>query len=106
MGRQGELTIQASAGLVGKQDAIPAYAGQCRPGTAVVDLSIADNGPGIPAELQPRIFDPFFTTKAIGHGSGLGLFIVFEIIEEHGGCIGVANRPQGGAEFRIRLPSA
>ena len=106
MGRQGELTIQASAGLVGKQDAIPAYAGQCRPGTAVVDLSIADNGPGIPAELQPRIFDPFFTTKAVGHGSGLGLFIVFEIIEEHGGCIGVANRPQGGAEFRIRLPSA
>jgi signal transduction histidine kinase len=52
------------------------------------------------------VFDPFFTTKPVGQGSGLGLFISHEIIEEHGGCIGVANRPGGGAEFRIRLPAA
>jgi signal transduction histidine kinase len=56
--------------------------------------------------LMQKIFDPFFTTKAVGQGSGLGLFITHEIIEEHGGCINVANRPKGGAEFRIRLPAA
>jgi C4-dicarboxylate-specific signal transduction histidine kinase len=72
----------------------------------VVDLSLADSGPGIPPALLARVFDPFFTTKAIGHGSGLGLFITHEIIEEHSGCIGVINRSEGGAEFRIRLPAA
>jgi two-component system NtrC family sensor kinase len=102
----GELSISARAGIVGKSDGFPALAGQCRPGSAVIDLSLADSGPGIPPERLPRVFDPFFTTKAVGHGSGLGLFISHEIIEEHGGCIGVANRPEGGAEFRIRLPAA
>ena len=102
----GELSISARAGIVGKSDGFPALAGQCRPGSAVIDLSLADSGPGIPPERLPRVFDPFFTTKAVGHGSGLGLFISHEIIEEHGGCIGVANRPEGGAEFRIRLPTA
>ncbi|MDD5391026.1 MAG: ATP-binding protein [Gallionellaceae bacterium] len=101
-----ELAITARAGLVGKSDGFPALFGQCRPGSSVIDLILADNGPGIPPELLPRIFDPFFTTKAVGQGSGLGLFITFEIIEEHGGCIGAANRQEGGAEFRIRLPSA
>lgn len=105
-GPGGELTISARAGVVGKDDAYPAPAGQCRPGASVVDLTLADSGPGIPPALLSRVFDPFFTTKAVGHGSGLGLFIVFEIIEEHGGCISVSNRPEGGAEFRIRLPSA
>ncbi len=100
-----ELSISARAGVVGKSDGFPAHAGQCRPGSAVIDLTLADSGPGIPPEILTRIFDPFFTTKAVGHGSGLGLFIVYEIIEEHGGCIGVANRPEGGAEFRIRLPA-
>nr|MBP9915449.1 hypothetical protein [Thiobacillaceae bacterium] len=102
----GELSISARAGVVGKSDGFPAHAGQCRPGSAVIDLTLADSGPGIPPERLPRVFDPFFTTKAVGHGSGLGLFISHEIIEEHGGCIGVANRPEGGAEFRIRLPAA
>jgi two-component system NtrC family sensor kinase len=102
----GELAISARAGVVGKSDGFPAHAGQCRPGSAVIDLVLADSGPGIPPELLPRVFDPFFTTKAVGHGSGLGLFISHEIIEEHGGCIGVANRPEGGAEFRVRLPAA
>ncbi len=102
----GELAIAARAGVVGKHDGFAAQAGQCRPGSAVIDLTLADSGPGIPPELLARVFDPFFTTKAVGHGSGLGLFITYEIIEEHGGCIGVANRPQGGAEFRIRLPAA
>jgi two-component system, NtrC family, sensor kinase len=103
----GEMILSAHAASVGaKGDDFPAHTGQCRPGAAAVDLTIADSGPGIPAEILPRIFDPFFTTKAVGHGSGLGLFITHEIIEKHGGCIAASNRPEGGAAFRIRLPAA
>ncbi len=102
----GELHISARAGQAGKGEAFPLISGQCRPGSTVVDILVADTGPGIPAELLSRVFDPFFTTKAVGHGSGLGLFITHEIIEEHGGCIAVSNRPEGGAEFRIRLPAS
>ncbi len=102
----GELLLAARAHVSGSRDDLAIQAGQCRPGVPVIDLRVADSGPGIPPELLSRVFDPFFTTKAIGHGSGLGLFIAFEIIEEHGGCISVANRPEGGAEFHIRLPAA
>jgi signal transduction histidine kinase len=71
----------------------------------VIEIEIADNGHGIaPADL-PRIFDPFFTTKDVGRGLGLGLFIVFEIIEEHGGCIAVESQPGRGTRFIVRLPA-
>lgn len=69
-----------------------------------IEIVIADDGAGIPADVLPRIFDPFFTTKAIGQGLGLGLFIAFEIIEEHLGSISVASEPGHGTTFRIRLP--
>lgn len=106
LGEYGELIISATASVVGRKgEAFPARAGQCRPGAAVIDLVLADTGPGIPPELLTRVFDPFFTTKPVGQGSGLGLFIAHEIIEEHGGCISAANRPEGGAEFRVRLPA-
>ncbi len=55
--------------------------------------------------ILPRIFDPFFTTKDVGQGLGLGLFVVFEIIEEHGGCIAVESTPGQGTTFLIRLPA-
>jgi two-component system cell cycle sensor histidine kinase/response regulator CckA len=100
----GELTISARRASSARAMASPPTPANAAPGSAVIDLTLADSGPGIPPELLPRVFDPFFTTKAVGHGSGLGLFISHEIIEEHGGCISVANRPEGGAEFRIRLP--
>lgn len=106
MGEEGELRIAARAGVVGKGDALPAQSGQCRPGAAVVDLTLADSGPGIPPALLARVFDPFFTTKPIGQGNGLGLFITHEIVEEHGGCIAAVNRPEGGGEFCVRLPAA
>lgn len=107
MGGAGILGVSARAATAGaRDDPLPASPGPCRPGSPVVDLILADTGPGIPAGLLPKVFDPFFTTKPVGQGSGLGLFITHEIIEEHGGCIGVANRPEGGAEFRLRLPAA
>lgn len=70
----------------------------------LVVISLADNGPGIPAELLPRVFDPFFTTREPGHGVGLGLYIVEEIIQEHGGCIAVEAPAEGGTRFTIWLP--
>jgi len=71
-----------------------------------VEISISDDGPGIPPEVIPRIFDPFFTTKDVGEGSGLGLSIVHGIIERHGGKIRVDSRVGEGTTFRITLPAA
>lgn len=67
-------------------------------------ISYEDSGPGIPEELRSRIFDPFFTTKQVGEGTGLGLFIVANIIEEHEGRIEVDAAPGGGVRFLISLP--
>lgn len=107
MGDHGELAIAAHPVTVGgKDDDFPAQNGHCRPGSRAIDIAIADSGPGIPPAVLERIFDPFFTTKDVGHGSGLGLFIAFEIIDEHEGCLIAANRPEGGAVFHIRLPAA
>ncbi|MDP1524440.1 MAG: ATP-binding protein [Rhodocyclaceae bacterium] len=77
--------------------------GQCP--EQVLEIEIRDNGHGIPADVLPRIFDPFFTTKEVGQGLGLGLFIVFEIVEEHGGCIAVRSAPGTGTTFFLRLPA-
>ena len=67
-------------------------------------ISVADNGPGIPPELIDRIFDPFFTTKPVGKGLGLGLSITYGIVQDFGGSIHAANRPEGGAEMIVELP--
>jgi len=70
----------------------------------VMLMRIDDDGPGIATDHLPKIFDPFFTTKSGGEGTGLGLYLVEEIINEHRGCIAVENRPEGGARFSIWLP--
>jgi signal transduction histidine kinase len=71
-----------------------------------VEITVADDGRGIPPELLDRIFDPFFTTKPAGEGTGLGLSISHEIVRRHGGRIDVDSRPGRGTEFRVRLPVA
>ncbi len=69
-----------------------------------VDITVSDDGPGIPPEVIPRIFDPFFTTKDVGQGSGLGLSIVHGIVDRHGGRIQVESQVGQGTTFRIKLP--
>jgi len=69
-----------------------------------VVVEIADNGPGIPAEIQPRIFEPFFTTKEVGAGTGLGLEIAYRIVVgRHNGDIRFFSQP-GDTRFQVRLP--
>ncbi len=70
-----------------------------------VELTVADNGSGIPAEVQERMFEPFFTTKEVGHGSGMGLSTVHGIVHEHGGHIVVESGAGRGAVFRVLLPA-
>ncbi|MBC8425457.1 hypothetical protein H8E07_15160 [bacterium] len=67
-------------------------------------MSIADEGEGIAPDNLDRIFEPFFTTKEVGHGTGLGLSVTESIVENHGGDIKAATRPEGGAAFTVRLP--
>jgi signal transduction histidine kinase len=69
-----------------------------------VRLEVADNGSGIPAEVQARIFDPFFTTRTEG-GTGLGLAISRKIVEEMGGRISVESQVGFGARFAVTLPA-
>lgn len=71
-----------------------------------VVLSVTDNGPGIPPEQLPNLFAAFHTTKADRGGLGLGLSIARNIVEDFGGAIRAANRPEGGAVFTIELEPA
>jgi signal transduction histidine kinase len=67
-----------------------------------LSITVRDSGPGIPAGRESAIFEPFFTTKS--DGSGLGLWIVQQIITAHGGEADAANAPGGGAMFTLHLP--
>ena len=76
-----------------------------RDGEQVV-VEIADNGPGIPEDLLYRVFEPFFTTKQVGDGTGLGLDIVYRIVNgNHHGAVSVTSEP-GNTCFRVALPIA
>jgi two-component system sensor histidine kinase HydH len=70
--------------------------------TKATQISIADDGAGIPAKDRERIFDPYFTTKA--DGTGLGLAIVYKIVEAHGGEINVESSPGQGTRVTLILP--
>ena len=69
-----------------------------------IEISIKDSGIGMSEETKHRIFEPFFTTKEVGEGTGLGMAIVFTIIQKHGGKIDILTKPNEGSEFIITLP--
>ncbi len=71
-----------------------------------VEISIVDDGCGIPEKDLARIFDPFFTTKGVGQGTGLGLSVSHGIVQAHGGSIEVTSKVGEGSEFRVYLPLA
>jgi len=95
---KGSITISAVTAAI---EADPAFAG-IHPPTPAVLVEVADDGPGIPAQLTDRIFNPFFTTKVTG--TGLGLAIVRKIVDAHDGRIDVSSSPETGTRFRVTLP--
>ncbi|MFD2200552.1 ATP-binding protein [Shivajiella indica] len=69
-----------------------------------IEISVKDNGPGIPDSIKDKIFQPFFTTKPTGQGTGLGLSLSYDIVKAHGGELKVESREGEGSEFIIKLP--
>ena len=68
-----------------------------------LEVTVADHGPGVPAALKSRLFEPYFTTKA--DGTGLGLALVRQTVEAHGGTVTLGDTPGGGATFTLTFPS-
>ena len=74
-----------------------------REGSRVV-LRVEDNGPGFPPHVLPRLFETFFTTKGPEKGTGLGLALSRELVEQSGGTLVAENREEGGARLRLEFP--
>ena len=70
-----------------------------------VVIKVRDSGTGVPEAHMGQIFEPFFTTKPIGQGTGLGLYVSYGLIKEQNGDLTVANHPDGGAVFTVRVPA-
>ena len=96
----GTLTIQMESTQLGDGEVADLPPGE------YVEISVADEGSGIPAEVMDHLFEPFFTTKEVGRGTGLGLATSFGIIHQMGGIITVESEPGEGATFHIYIPVA
>ena len=70
-----------------------------------VVVEVQDNGPGVPPDIQHRIFEPFFTTKDVGKGTGVGLAFSHRVVTAHGGTLSLDSPRDGGALFRVCLPT-
>jgi two-component system, NtrC family, sensor kinase len=69
-----------------------------------IEISVQDNGNGIPDSIKEKIFQPFFTTKPTGQGTGLGLSLSYDIVKAHGGELTVKTKDGDGSEFIIKMP--
>jgi two-component system, NtrC family, sensor kinase len=69
-----------------------------------IEITVSDNGNGIPKKIADKIFQPFFTTKPTGQGTGLGLSLAYDIVKAHGGEIKVETKENVGSEFVLQLP--
>jgi len=70
-----------------------------------IEISVQDNGPGIPDSIKDKIFQPFFTTKPTGQGTGLGLSLSYDIVKAHGGELKMETIESEGTRFIIHLPT-
>jgi two-component system NtrC family sensor kinase len=100
----GRLTVRT--GMSGEDESGAPRAETAPESAAFVFAEFADTGFGMTEELRSHIFDPFYTTKATGHGTGLGLVVVRQVMREHGGDIRVESEQGKGTRFRLRLPIA
>lgn len=100
--------ILEQAGKTGRHDPAGTLTVSTRlrrhPHGIIWEADFADDGTGVPANIQPHIFEPFFTTKPIGEGTGLGLSVSYGIILKHGGELLLSSVSGEGSCFRIRLP--
>jgi PAS domain S-box-containing protein len=94
----GMITMQGENSIIEAEHGLPLQPG------SYVEISIADQGIGIPEDGLPRIFDPYFTTKQTG--SGLGLAVAYSIIRKHNGHISVESQTGVGTTFHIYLPAS
>jgi PAS domain S-box-containing protein len=92
MGGKGRVTIRVTAS---GEEGAEAPSGE---------VTVEDEGPGLPKEALDHAFDPFFTTKGDHGGTGLGLSVAYGIVQAHHGTIELRNRPEGGARITVRLP--
>jgi two-component system, NtrC family, sensor kinase len=99
------LLLNAHDALVGRAGAeIGIEASLSRDGE-YVEVVVWDNGPGVPAHILSEIFKPFFTTKPVGQGTGLGLHICRQVVDQIGGSIEVQTATEQGTHFIVRLPT-
>ncbi len=94
--------IQATIDKAGDHERVLCVRTVCSEDEAHVTIS--DNGVGMSHDVMERIYDPFFTTKPVGEGTGLGMAIVYGIVQEHGASISVESAPGIGTSFQLRIP--
>ncbi|HQW01828.1 MAG TPA: ATP-binding protein, partial [Saprospiraceae bacterium] len=101
---EGGLDYQPTVSVTTKHQP-PLPGGRGSDGTnGFIEISVRDNGSGIPAHILDKIFQPFFTTKPTGQGTGLGLSLSYDIVKAHGGELKVETKEGEGSEFTIILP--
>ena len=96
----GRLTLQTANAVI---DEAAASDGEVRAGEFVM-IAVADTGAGIPADIIDRVFEPFFTTKGVGHGTGLGLAMVYGFAKQTGGTVKIESEEGRGTVVRLYLP--
>jgi two-component system cell cycle sensor histidine kinase/response regulator CckA len=98
MPQGGTILIRCCNIIIGRKNVLPLAEGR------YAQISVRDEGTGIPKEFLPRVFDPYFTTKQ--KGSGLGLATAYSIIKRHGGYLSVESKMGAGSTFHLYLPAA
>jgi signal transduction histidine kinase len=99
----GTLSFEIGEGLLDEEHE-SSQAGEAH--RTYVVLSVIDTGRGIPRNIQPRIFEPFFTTKGDAGRKGLGLAVVYGVVEQSGGHVSLYSEEGKGTTFKVYLPKA